>query len=430
MVVRVKSMGTSGVIFEGAIRRKDRQADRGRRVCLPICATATTPALMPTSITSTELDRPPFVSALHASGWQAVIAVTGGGSLAISDLLSVPGASAFLLEARVPYTPAALAEWLGREPEQFCSRETALAMAVVGWQRANKLSTRTAETVGVGCSAALTSHRPKRGEHRAWIATHTANATRLVGLTLAKGLRERVQEERLVADVFLRLLGETCGIPPLPPIGLVAGDSLTSDVCIAPPMLVDLVAGRRPTVWSMRSAWQVDPPLKSVGLLSGAFNPLHDGHRELARVAEQRVGGPLAFELAWVNVDKPPLDFLTIEARCRQFADRPVVLTREPTFVLKSRLFPNTTFVVGVDTAERIVQPRYYGSESAMLAALAEIRTHGCRFLVAGRSEGDSFRTLSQLNLPSSARDLFEEISEREFRRDISSTELRKQNSK
>lgn len=168
-------------------------------------------------------------------------------------------------------------------------------------------------------------------------------------------------------------------------------------------MLVDLVAGRRPTVWSMRSAWQVDPPLKSVGLLSGAFNPLHDGHRELARVAEQRVGGPLAFELAWVNVDKPPLDFLTIEARCRQFADRPVVLTREPTFVLKSRLFPNTTFVVGVDTAERIVQPRYYGSESAMLAALAEIRTHGCRFLVAGRSEGDSFRTLSQLNLPSSA---------------------------
>ncbi|TXT33382.1 MAG: hypothetical protein FD138_1896 [Planctomycetota bacterium] len=135
----------------------------------------------------------------------------------------------------------------------------------------------------------------------------------------------------------------------------------------------------------------------------------------------------MAFELAWVNVDKPPLDFLTIAARCRQFTDRPVVLTREPTFVLKSRHFPHTTFVVGIDTAERIVQSRYYDSEADMLAALAEIRSHDCQFLVAGRREGDGFRTLSDLKLPPQTRDLFEEIRESDFRRDISSTELRKQ---
>ena len=383
---------------------------------------------MSTSITPTDFDRPPFVSALHASRRQAVIAVTGGGSLAISDLLSVPGASAFLLEARVPYAPPALTEWLGREPEQFCGRETALAMAVVAWQRANKLSTPPVETIGVGCSAALASNRPKRGEHRAWIATHTADATRLIGLSLAKGLRERVQEERLVADVLLRLLGETCGVKSQPQIGLLDGDSLTSEACVAHPLLVDLLAGHRETLWSVQAEWRTEPPIKPVVLLAGAFNPLHEGHRELARVAEQRLGGPVAFELAWINVDKPPLDFLTIEARCRQFTDRPVVLTHEPTFVLKSRRFPNSTFVVGIDTAERIVQPKYYGSETDMLAALTEIRSHGCRFLVAGRSEGDSFRTLSKLNLPPQARDLFEEISEEEFRRDISSTELRKQN--
>ncbi len=384
---------------------------------------------MSTSITPTDFDRTSLVSALHASGRQAVIAVTGGGSLAISDLLSVPGASAFLLEARVPYAPLALTEWLGREPEQYCSRETALAMAVVACERAKKLSTPPTEAFGVGCSAALVSNRPKRGEHRVWIATHTANATHLIGLSLAKGMRERVQEERLVADVLLRLLGETCETKSLPQIGLLDGDSLTSELCVAHPLLADLVAGRRATVWSMRSAWQSNPPLRSVGLLAGAFNPLHDGHRELARVAEERLAGPVAFELAWVNVDKPPLDFLTIEARCRQFVDLPVVLTHEPTFVLKSRLFPNTTFVVGIDTAERIVQSKYYGSEADMFAALAEIRSHGCRFLVAGRSEGDSFRTLSKLNLLPPVRDLFEEISEGEFRRDISSTELRTPNS-
>lgn len=407
------------------MRRKDRQAERGRRVCLPISIAATTPAL----IMLTDFDRTPFVSALHTCGRKVVIAVTGGGSLAISDLLTVPGASEFLLEARVPYAPTALTEWLGREPEQCCRRETALAMAVVAWQRASKFSTTPAAAVGVGCTAALASNRPKRGEHRAWIATHTANSTRLVGLSLAKGLRERSNEERLVADVLLRLLGETCELASLPEISLQDGDALTSEVCVAHPLLVDLMAGRRTTLWSIRSEWRTEPSIKPVGLLAGAFNPLHAGHRDLARVAEQRLGGPVAFELAWVNVDKPPLDFLTIEARCRQFADRPVVLTHEPTFVLKSRLFPNTAFVVGSDTAERIVQPKYYGSETDMLAALDELRSHGCRFLVAGRREGDSFRTLSGLTLPPQTRDLFEAITEEEFRRDISSTELRQQNS-
>ena len=101
------------------------------------------------------------------------------------------------------------------------------------------------------------------------------------------------------------------------------------------------------------------------------------------------------------------------------------MLTREPTFVLKSRLFPQTTFVVGIDTAERIVHPKYYGSEADMLAALDEIHSHGCRFLVAGRRDEDHFYTLPDLELPAQVRDLFEELPEQEFRRDISSTELR-----
>lgn len=369
--------------------------------------------------------RQQLVAALHACGRQAVIAVTGGGSLAISDLLSVPGASAFLLEARVPYAPLALAEFLGREPEQSCSRETALAMAVVAWQRANKLSTQPDQAVGVGCTAALASNRPKRGEHRAWIATHSANATHLIGLSLVKGARDRLTEERLVANALLRLLSETCGLRSLPELSLIDGDLLTSEVSVAPPLLAELVAGHRATLWSVESEWRTEPPIKLVGLLAGAFNPLHDGHRELAHIAEQRLGGPVAFELAWVNVDKPPLDFLTIESRCRQFADRPVVLTHEPTFVLKSRLFPHTTFVVGIDTAERIVHPKYYGSEADMLAALAEVRTHDCRFLVGGRCDDNCFRTLSDLELSEQVRDLFEELPEHDFRSDISSTELR-----
>jgi hypothetical protein len=97
--------------------------------------------------------------------------------------------------------------------------------------------------------------------------------------------------------------------------------------------------------------------------------------------------------------------------------------------VEKARLFPGVTFVVGADTAARIVQPRFYGERvEAMTAALDELRRLGCRFLVAGRSGGDGvFQGLDQLAIPEAWRDLFAAIPEDHFRIDISSTVLRQQ---
>jgi hypothetical protein len=52
----------------------------------------------------------------------------------------------------------------------------------------------------------------------------------------------------------------------------------------------------------------------------------------------------------------------------------------------KARIFPGCWFVVGADTAERIVDPRFYGGDrDSMLLALDAIRRKGCRFLVAPR---------------------------------------------
>ena len=68
-----------------------------------------------------------------------VLAVTGGGSRAIADLLAVPGGSRTLLEAVVPYSASALAAWLGSRPDEFCSAATARAMAMVAFQRGRLL---------------------------------------------------------------------------------------------------------------------------------------------------------------------------------------------------------------------------------------------------------------------------------------------------
>ena len=70
-----------------------------------------------------------LISGVQRSGRKAVLAITGGGTGAIAELLRVPGGSALLLEAVVPYDARALADFLGRAPDQASSPETAVAMA-------------------------------------------------------------------------------------------------------------------------------------------------------------------------------------------------------------------------------------------------------------------------------------------------------------
>jgi hypothetical protein len=165
-----------------------------------------------------------------------------------------------------------------------------------------------------------------------------------------------------------------------------------------------------------------------VVLFPGSFNPMHEGHVLLARVAEELRQQPLAFEISVTNVDKPPLAGETVRRRLAQFAWKaPVELTRAPTFLEKSRLFPGTTFVVGADTAERLFGPKYYGDDEArMHDALEEIGNSGGSFLVAVRINGAGrVRALNDLPVPRRYADLFSEIPEHRFRFDISSSEIR-----
>lgn len=148
----------------------------------------------------------------------------------------------------------------------------------------------------------------------------------------------------------------------------------------------------------------------------------------LARVAEELRQQPLAFEISVINVDKPPLARETVRHRLAQFTWKsPVELTRAPTFVAKSRLFPRTTFVIGADTAERVVAPKYYGDDEVrMHAALEEIASSGSSFLVAVRSgAGGHVRALGDISVPRRYADLFSEIPEHRFRLDASSSEFR-----
>jgi nicotinamide mononucleotide (NMN) deamidase PncC len=159
------------------------------------------------------MNLPALISQIHASPVMAVIVVTGGGAQAVADLLAVPGASKTVLEALVPYSERSLTEFLGHSPTQAVSIETAAAMAQAAYQRAMFL--REAESVpviGLSCTATLATDRPKKGEHRAHIGLCSANGTRAFSFTLRKGARNRHEEERVVSNVLISILAETCGV--------------------------------------------------------------------------------------------------------------------------------------------------------------------------------------------------------------------------
>ena len=378
-----------------------------------------------------------LIERLHVSGRPTVLVTTGGGSGALAALLVVPGASATVLEGIVPYSPMSLTDWLGKAPEKFCSEETALNMAAAAYDRARRLSSAPAATAvpqdrltGLGCTAALASNRPKLGDHRCFIAVQTTSTTTAIRLVLEKGARDRAGEEEIVSQLILLHLATAAGLDSLPEPALRLGEHVELTQTFAPALIADVLHARKGLAWSYPNGrCNEDWPPGLRGVLCGAFNPLHDGHRQLRSVAANRLRGLVGYEVSLHNVDKPPLDYLTVDRRRAQFSAEPLALTSAPTFAAKSAVLPGVTFVVGADTAERIVQPRYYsGREDLMFEALRQIRDHRCRFLVAGRLAGNRFVSLHDLQIPAEFADLFEEIPASEFRSDLSSTaERRKQ---
>jgi nicotinamide mononucleotide (NMN) deamidase PncC len=368
-----------------------------------------------------------------------MIAATGGGSGALSALLQTPGASRSIIGAVVPYSLPALIDWIGGKPDQACSEATARAMAMASFMRARALAPEADihALVGVGCTASLATDRPKRGERRIHVAVQSAERTEVRSLSLVDEPARRDQDEEVAAAMLLETIAKACGLdtPLRSEITAALRDSETRREEQARVELSDLVFGTRRVlaITPSPAGQDVDESATPTAQLvfPGSFNPPHAGHFKMAAIAEAQMRRPLLWEMSVTNVDKPPLDFITIRDRVTALKGkddaRPIALTRAATFREKAELFPGVTFVVGVDTMLRIAELRYYDDDAGRRAeAVAAIASRGCRFLVFGRDVDGQFLTLGDLNLPPELRRLCDEVPASAFREDISSTELRK----
>lgn len=315
------------------------------------------------------------------SGCRAVLVTTGGGSGALNALLTTPGASRFIADAQIPYSPEALERFLGEKPKHSVSPVTARKLAGKAFSSATDIvesalradlrseSARytNSRCIGIACSAALQTDRERRGDDRAFICIKTAEAEKVYALYLSKA--SRADHEKLLSDWLLALIAQAIGAER----GL---------------------------------------------MLPGSFNPVHQGHLNLLNVAEEMTGLRGIFELSCANVDKPDIPEEEILRRASAIKNVPVALTHAPRFVQKADLFPRTIFAVGYDTAERLIAYAKPGEWNLF-------QTLETKFLVAGRQYGGTFQTLKNLNLSKGFEALFEAVPESKFRADISSTELR-----
>lgn len=372
------------------------------------------------------MDRYSLVEEIHKTPTKAVIIAAGGGSEVFPTLLRKGGGSRTLIAGYTPYSANSTIELLGAKPDQFCSEQTARALAMAAYQKALKLKDADCPVIGVAVTCSLQGVPTERAgrAHRIYAALQTASSTVThswidPNTRFADETNTRLWEEEIASNMVLDLLAEGCGIQQ--------GTNSKYEVNrkgVESLVLGKLLSGELKRIALKDTVYfeNLDSPK---ALLPGSFNPAHKGHFEMATVAEKFVGGRCDFELSLLNVDKPALDFITVLERLETFGNdgRIVWLTNAPLFTQKAQTFPNTVFAVGHDTLVRIGNPKYAGDIEMVKTTLAGF---GALFLVFGRNYGEKGFQNTLDEVPDTLKGMCHVVDEKMFFRDISSTEIRK----
>ena len=370
----------------------------------------------------------PVIDQLHRSSAQVALRMTDAAHTILAPLLGAPQLTARMLESTVVATRGEDRCLQDTEVVDSAGATRVLAMAMKAFERARQQAPRQLPDL-VAMGALIDQMVPESGiaTDVAFVASQTARRSVVCEYHLARrDGHDDADVEAWFGQVFLSHLAQTCEFPA-ELARLPLGEVVDRREIVADDAWQALQLGRvSHIVVSDTENCDSQSPVPTAWL-PGAFNPLHEGHCRMAACGSQWLGTEVAFELSMTNVDKPTLDYFELERRLAQFTNQLVILTRCPTFVEKAQLAPGCTFLVGVDTIERIGHPRYYGDDSQRMDdAVNMLATCGCQFLVFGRSQAGRFQGLGDIELPPGLRDLCQQIPEDVFRADVSSTMLRR----
>ena len=317
---------------------------------------------------------------LKNTPYKICLAVTGGGTGAIDKLLKYGGGSSTLIDAYVPYDINRLTKFLKEEPRKCCSIETARSMAMEAYNRAcDDYDPKTVLGVGATCKLRKIVNERLGREHTIHIAIQGNDFTESFDFILGPTaqtirIREmgRVEEEDLCADTIIMCIAIANGLVEYQvPLREIYGADYTHTKAVDYRNFRDVVFNGKKAM-----SWFNKKPAPCI--FSGSFNPIHEGHLDMIKVAKEKYG-EVDLEISVSNVDKPSINFHDIIMRiskihkhCQSGLINNIWLTNLPMFSMKGEQFPNTTFVIGGDTLLRLDDKKYYGKEGDDIGQLVE----------------------------------------------------------
>lgn len=300
---------------------------------------------------------------LLASDAWIFLATTGAGAGAQGLLWSVPGASAYFAGSVLPYeSEYELPSFLGYKPDQYVSEDTAIDMAIAAYMRACKSCKPGRVPVGVGCTASVATTKDHRGTHRSWIAVITGRDRMLLESQEYEKVGPKGREadgamvDFRIVDMILRAVADK---------GSSYTGTLAEHVFARPFFGANGIRGKGLPV--------------GAALLPGSFNPLHEGHLEAP--------DGVTFQLTLKALHKPQVRITEALKRAALInaSGRDVLLDEDAWLYLnKARKWPNSTFYIGSDVLEQLLNPVWYSGET-IDSVLEEFHMLGTRFRIRQR---------------------------------------------
>lgn len=378
---------------------------------------------------------------IHRSPYLIVLTITGGGTRAIGELLRQGKGSSTLIEGIVPYSRESLIDLIRKEPSIYASPQTARDMAMSAYRRALFLNTDTEkkanDLIGIGVTCKLTKNEEDRKgrSHEVHFAYQSYNVTGVSSFFLKENAK-REEQENIASRIIIDRIAAICGLekrPAILPENALTEKTMKKEAYADGPVAELLLR----TLEDINSKEHVEPLKVDMGIssnepriiLSGSFDPCHKNHIEMAKIASRKCNTPVDLEISLANVDKPPIDLISLEGRIDSilnYHDKRYMgnlyLTNSPLFADKAVLFPDCIFIIGTDTLNRLFNKRYYRNGEDTESLLDHFKKYNTRFMVFMRKHSEISK---DIEIP----DICEIISLETYMDDgTSSTKIREQN--
>jgi nicotinic acid mononucleotide adenylyltransferase/nicotinamide mononucleotide (NMN) deamidase PncC len=324
---------------------------------------------------------------IKEAGVNIHVIATGAGAGLQSQLWEVPGSSAYLSGCSFPYTGEEQEELLGFMPEHFCSEENAIDLASAAYMKAYKFGGKKA--VGIGMAASVASNREHHGDLRVHVCGITDDKVVVAEHTFEKAVGEAARTEQgNWCDEFGIAAILECAAKPEDKYLHSVQFKDASDVALQRFMA-------RPYFTANGKRLDRLPKGGKVALMSGAFNPPHEGHFGVAQAALEQLNHRTVFE---ITAEPPHKDALTVQtllqrAKLLQGHDR-LFSKKLPYYVDKAIAYPKRALIMGADAMVRMLDPKWGLDVGEMFNTFYDL---GTKLFICGREIDGNFTTCENI---------------------------------